>query len=373
MPAAKKWTKDALLADAAKYKHRSDWCINSPGYETARLSEWFDLCVAHMVPKHTPPPPTRRTGLKDITGQVYGRLTAISRVPSPVSESGESKAKVRWLCTCECGRTHVVVAQDLRSGKTRSCGCLRTAPELRDLVGKSFGRLTILSESGRQEMPPFGKTYLCQCSCGNRPIVARGRLLNGNTRSCGCLVIESCSKGEDWTGGVYGCLTVLRRGPNSTGVTSKPQWYCRCTCGNEILTPIATLRAGKKKTRGCVRASTKPLEEITLNSALSGYRTGAEQRGLAFTLTAAEFAVLVGRNCAYCGRVPKNTRKTLRKNGTQNTLPINGIDRVDNALGYTSENCVSCCKICNRAKRDLSVSEWTEWLDGLVAFRRLAA
>ena len=45
-----------------------------------------------------------------------------------------------------------------------------------------------------------------------------------------------------------------------------------------------------------------------------------------------------------------------------NDHKYNGVDRVDNSLGYIKENCVACCKICNNAKSTLSISEWQEWI-----------
>lgn len=56
---------------------------------------------------------------KDITGQKYGNLTAISF--SHIEHKG-----ARWLCSCDCGNTKVVGAGQLQSGNTKSCGCLKT-------------------------------------------------------------------------------------------------------------------------------------------------------------------------------------------------------------------------------------------------------
>lgn len=52
----------------------------------------------------------------DLTNQKLGRLTVIKRV--------DQKTPIRWLCQCECGNFKEVYATHLRSGNTRSCGCL---------------------------------------------------------------------------------------------------------------------------------------------------------------------------------------------------------------------------------------------------------
>ncbi|MCA1029268.1 hypothetical protein LCM23_24975 [Cytobacillus kochii] len=55
---------------------------------------------------------------KDLTGQKFGRLTAIK-------SCGSNKlGKRTWLCKCECGSEKIIVSGDLSSGRTRSCGCL---------------------------------------------------------------------------------------------------------------------------------------------------------------------------------------------------------------------------------------------------------
>lgn len=54
----------------------------------------------------------------DLTGQTFGRLTVLSR-------AGHQKGHTLWFCECECGVTKAILAASLRSGVTRSCGCLR--------------------------------------------------------------------------------------------------------------------------------------------------------------------------------------------------------------------------------------------------------
>lgn len=54
----------------------------------------------------------------DLNGQTFGRLTVLNR-------DGSQGSKARWLCLCVCGNTVLKTSNDLTSGNTRSCGCLR--------------------------------------------------------------------------------------------------------------------------------------------------------------------------------------------------------------------------------------------------------
>lgn len=56
---------------------------------------------------------------KDVTGQKFGRLTVTS------CAGKTPQGQLLWNCVCECGNTHVARGSSLRSGRLRSCGCLR--------------------------------------------------------------------------------------------------------------------------------------------------------------------------------------------------------------------------------------------------------
>ena len=60
--------------------------------------------------------------LKDLTDMRFGRLKVINRVKNTIGTSGQRSAK--WLCKCDCGNETVVRSDALRSGHTKSCGCL---------------------------------------------------------------------------------------------------------------------------------------------------------------------------------------------------------------------------------------------------------
>lgn len=129
----------------------------------------------------TPNTPLRGTA-KDYTGQVFGRLTAKSRI---------SGKRTKYLCVCSCGNSKTVDSSDLISGHIKSCGCLNLeslSARSKDLTGQTFERLKVVKRLG-------GKItkYLCLCSCGNSKAINGADLTSGNTRSCGCLALELLS------------------------------------------------------------------------------------------------------------------------------------------------------------------------------------
>jgi len=59
----------------------------------------------------------------DETNNHYGRLTVLRRMGS------NKHKKALWLCQCSCGKNTITSGVRLRSGKTKSCGCLQKLPE----------------------------------------------------------------------------------------------------------------------------------------------------------------------------------------------------------------------------------------------------
>lgn len=56
-----------------------------------------------------------------------------------------------------------------------------------DITGRRYGRLTVLGRSGAKEK---NSTWRCRCECGNECVVQYGNLKSGHTKSCGCLSRE---------------------------------------------------------------------------------------------------------------------------------------------------------------------------------------
>lgn len=80
------------------------------------------------------------------------------------------------------------------------------------------------------------------------------------------------------------------------------------------------------------------------------YYCQSRKRDLIFEITKPEFIKLVtADHCFYCGCEPYQTMYGI---------PILGIDRKENSIGYIYSNCVPCCKDCNWKKGRLSVDEF---------------
>lgn len=63
---------------------------------------------------------------------------------------------------------------------------------IKDISGSRFGSLTVVCMNGRITTPcgSIKTTYECVCDCGNRITTKRSNLVNGYTKSCGCLITE---------------------------------------------------------------------------------------------------------------------------------------------------------------------------------------
>ena len=64
-------------------------------------------------------------------------------------------------------------------------------------------------------------------------------------------------------------------------------------------------------------------------------------------------------NCHYCGKPPNKSHRKC------DTFLYNGLDRVDNSIGYIASNVVPCCYICNKMKGELPVEVFLEHLNNI--------
>ncbi len=97
------------------------------------------------------------------------------------------------------------------------------------------------------------------------------------------------------------------------------------------------------------------------NQLFGNYKMSAIRRGYNFSLSKDEFKLITSSICYYCGDIPNNKISKGRINSKHISIYIhNGIDRVNNNIGYELSNCVSCCKLCNKMKRANSIELFIE-------------
>jgi hypothetical protein len=170
---------------------------------------------------------------------------------------------------------------------------------------------------------------------------------------------------NDLIGQRFGRLVVTKRIPSKVyGIWRKRAWELICDCGNVTNSFTGQLTKGAKKSCGCLhkissaengRKSRHKVikKESPCNSIYSHYKRDALKRGYEFNLDKYYFLKLLTSNCYYCDSEPNNVHEKNIHN-----FKYNGIDRIDNNVGYIIDNVVSCCKFCNVSKNNLTKEQF---------------
>ena len=111
-----------------------------------------------------------------------------------------------------------------------------------------------------------------------------------------------------------------------------------------------------------------PPGEAAKNNVEHSYKRCAKKRNLEYSLTRNQFETLVLGTCFYCGRLKQNIKRGQGK--TSGDSAYNGIDRVNPILGYTPDNCVSCCWKCNNMKGTLESAEFFDHITSILKYTK---
>lgn len=176
----------------------------------------------------------------------------------------------------------------------------------------------------------------------------------------------------DLTGKVLEFLTVIDFA--HIGKDRRSYWNCLCICGKKVIISSYFLFDGSRSSCGCKRRYLQTLKrglelpELACKNIFNDYRAGAKNKNREFNLDFEYFSDLLKSNCFYCGSPPL-LNKTVENGYGKLTIKYNGIDRKNNNIGYTVENCVTACKICNYAKKAMTYEDFIAWLDRIAKFR----
>lgn len=145
-----------------------------------------------------------------------------------------------------------------------------------------------------------------------------------------------------------------------------------CDCGKTATRYAGQLTSGVSwRCRGCssktrVNQTKVSGKTYVTKAAYGSYVKCAVRRDYSFDLSIEEFESFIFSNCGYCGATPKNQIKDRRMYADETPLPkYNGIDRMNNSIGYTLDNSITCCRWCNEAKKAKSIEEFDTWMKGL--------
>lgn len=178
--------------------------------------------------------------------------------------------------------------------------------DLTTCIGKTYNFLTVLELFQK----PIKSLFLCKCICGNEQTHIASDVINGNAKSCGCKKKELFKESK------------------------------RITYEKKFQFPV------EKKM-------------------YSSYKSQCKIAKKDFLLTFEEFKDLVNSICNYCGEPPSKLRFVQNK---EKEKPLNGIDRVNNEIGYILDNCVPCCTTCNFMKKMLTKEDFLNQVNKIYKF-----
>lgn len=136
-----------------------------------------------------------------------------------------------------------------------------------------------------------------------------------------------------------------------------------CDCGKEKIICLQNIVRTKKPTKSCNHLKIENLKSFSNKEPnfKSEYKrwlkNDVKSRNKTSDLTIEQYSILIMNNCHYC-----NSPGTQIMHFSQ-AFKRNGIDRIDNNIGYTINNCVSCCSICNFAKRSSNYDDFINWVE----------
>lgn len=225
-----------------------------------------------------------------------------------------------------------------------------------DITNKKFGKLLVVSQAyGRDKNQRVLWNVVCEC--GTEKVLNTSDIKK--SKSCGCLLKTHFINRTDE---VYNGLLFKE-------YLGKSKYNChiyfiQCRCGKVFKAESNDILSNRINSCGCLKnakqiSNAMPKQKRLINYLYRDYKDKAKKRQIFFNLTREEFEVLILKNCSYCGSSPSNVKKIRDFN---EVLLYNGIDRVDNNKGYTTENSTSCCFLCNQAKHRLPLNSFIDWI-----------
>jgi hypothetical protein len=122
--------------------------------------------------------------MMDITGKTFGRWLVLSREPTALRRHAQWLCE----CQCDARTKRVVLQTNLIEGKSTSCGCTAKDAASSKMIGQTFGLLTVVEKADTNKHRMTAWMCRCACGTSKTLIRVLGNALrSGKTKSCGCL------------------------------------------------------------------------------------------------------------------------------------------------------------------------------------------
>jgi hypothetical protein len=372
-------SKENSLLDLTGKKF-GDWTVISRTSNVKGHTRWLCVCSCgkrvHVYTSSLRSGKSNSCGHKkknpiDLLGKRFGKLHVISETtekPYTYALRYRSKNKGKcWECLCDCGNKCIVTSRNLLSGNTKSCGCLGIFSDPTKGSKKALFRKYKRSAKKRNHFfnvsfDQFSAIIDQKCFyCGKSPSqIFKGNredfLYNGIDRlysNKGYEVdnIVTCCKECNylkWTKNIDDFLIWLKACYNHLNL--------------EITDPFLTIQINLNKAN--IQNNGKNVlrkddpcyySKNTLYNDIYKNKCG-KKRGLIFELSFEEFFYRSQKKCFYCDIKPKN----FFKKGSSKGFFYNGLDRINNDVGYIKDNIVTCCSICNESKMNLDLQTFID-------------
>lgn len=216
-------------------------------------------------------------------------------------------------------------------------------------------------------------SYIVQCiKCGDLKKIYTGDWVNQKNRRCKkCLSIERRYSHVGYENNTYKVIGVNVERSNQNGRKVYYDVICK-NCGAHLILRWDAIQYDTKNGKCCKCCGNNkiPNSNSLFNISYNQYKQNAIMRGFSFDLTKEEFCRLITSNCHYCNGEPIEIESLKRYNRTGKPIYMNGIDRVDSNKGYTIENSVPCCVMCNRMKLNYSLEQFYEHIEKIYNYHK---
>ena len=198
---------------------------------------------------------------KDYTNQIINNFIVLYRIEPPKDKNQKS---TYWLTQCQLCQTYKIYSASQLSKQQTFCECQT------DLTNHHFGRWIVLYKTDKRTKNR-NIIYHCKCECGNEKDVDAYTLRSGQSKSCGCLQKEIVSNKIpsnklDLTGKRFGKLIALYP-IKPENYFQHTKWHCQCDCGNTVDVDLGNLQQGFTKSCGCVNSKQEEqiIKILTIN------------------------------------------------------------------------------------------------------------